>query len=170
VFISGREHGLTTFNLADLFEIAADAVPERTALVAGDDRRLSYADLDQRATRVGRHLVEAGVGPGDHVAVLSWNRAEWLEAMLGAFKARAVPVNVNYRYVEAELGYLLSDADAVALVAERSFLDAIERIRGQLPRLSHVVVIEDGSHVDGGAVRGRGRWGVARAGLRGSLG
>jgi 3-oxocholest-4-en-26-oate---CoA ligase len=153
VFISGREHGLTTFNLADLFEIAADAVPERTALVAGDDRRLSYADLDQRATRVGRHLVEAGVGPGDHVAVLSWNRAEWLEAMLGAFKARAVPVNVNYRYVEAELGYLLSDADAVALVAERSFLDAIERIRGQLPRLSHVVVIEDGSGLDGGAVR-----------------
>ncbi|HEV3353830.1 MAG TPA: AMP-binding protein, partial [Acidimicrobiales bacterium] len=143
MFISGREHGLTTFNLADLFEIAADAVPDRTALVAGE-RRLSYAELDQRATRVGRHLVEAGVGPGDHVAVLSWNRAEWLESMLGAFKARAVPVNVNYRYVEAELAYLLSDAAAVALVAERPFADAIERIRPELPKLHHVLVIDDG--------------------------
>lgn len=134
---------MTTFNLADLFEIAADAVPDRTALVAGE-RRLSYAELDQRATRVGRHLVEAGVGPGDHVAVLSWNRAEWLESMLGAFKARAVPVNVNYRYVEAELAYLLSDAAAVALVAERPFADAIERIRPELPKLHHVLVIDDG--------------------------
>jgi 3-oxocholest-4-en-26-oate---CoA ligase len=138
---------MTTFNLADLFEIAADAVPDRVALVAGD-RRLSYAELDERATRAGRHLRDAGVSPGEHVAVLSWNRAEWLETMLGVFKARAVPINVNYRYVEAELRHLLADSAAVALVAERSFLGALERIRHELPDLRHVVVIEDGSEAE----------------------
>ena len=137
---------MTTFNLADLFEIVADAVPDRTALVAG--RRLSYADLDGRSTRVGRHLVDAGIAPGEHVAVLSWNRAEWLETMLGVFKARAVPINVNYRYVDTELRYLLNDAAAVALVAERSFLDAVARIRPELPNVRHVVAIDDGSDTE----------------------
>ena len=91
-----------TFNLADLFEIVADAAPDRLALVAGDER-LTYAELDERANRVAHHLIARGIEPGDHVGIYSWNRAEWVEAMLGCYKARAVPINVNYRYVEAEL-------------------------------------------------------------------
>ena len=85
------------FNLADLYEIVADAVPDRLALVAGD-RRLTYAQLDERANRFAHHLLEHGVEPGDKVAIYSWDRAEWVEAMLGTYKARAVPINVNYRY------------------------------------------------------------------------
>jgi fatty-acyl-CoA synthase len=67
------------FQLADLFEIVVDTVPDRLALVAGDVR-LTYAELDARANRLAHALEERGVQPDDHVAVYSWNRAEWVEA------------------------------------------------------------------------------------------
>src|SRR6516165_8381307 len=108
------------FNLADLFEIVVDRAPDRLALVAGAARR-TYGELDERATRVAHHLQAAGVSPGDHVAVHAWNRAEWLEAELGIYKARAAVVNVNYRYVAGELAYLLENSDAVAIITERAF-------------------------------------------------
>ena len=139
------------FNLADLYEIVADAVPDRLALVAGD-RRLTYAQLDERASRFAHHLLDNGVGPGDKVAIYSWDRAEWLEAMLGAYKARAVPVNVNYRYVAHEARYILDDSDAAAVVFERVFSPVVNAIRGDLPRLHHAVVFEDGTNEDSDAV------------------
>src|SRR5262245_14474713 len=105
------------FNLADLFELVVDRVPDRPALVAGD-RRLTYGELDERANRFANYLRDVGVQPGAHVGIYSVNRAEWLEAMLGCFKARAVPINVNYRYVADELRYLFDNADLVALVFE----------------------------------------------------
>ena len=72
------------FNLADLFEIVVDTVPDRLALVAGDVR-LTYGELDERANRVAQHLRSAGIGAGDHVAILAWNRAEWIEAQHGRY-------------------------------------------------------------------------------------
>src|SRR5438132_13448079 len=90
------------FNLADLFEIVVDTVPDRLALVAGD-RRLTYAELDERASRIAHHLHDAGVAEGAWVGIHSYNRAEWLESMNGCLKARCVPVNVNYRYAATEL-------------------------------------------------------------------
>jgi fatty-acyl-CoA synthase len=133
-----------SYNLADLLEILAAAGPDRPALVAGGERR-TYRQLSERASRVGHHLAEAGVRPGEHVAILAHNRAEWIEAMLGAFKIRAVPIPVNFRYVAAELRHVLADSDSVALIGERSLLARVEEIRGELPELRHVVVLEDGS-------------------------
>src|SRR5512139_42750 len=132
-----------SYNLADLLEILAEAGPDRPALVA-DDVRLSYGELDRRASRVGHHLADAGVQPGEHVAILAYNRAEWIESMLGIFKIRAVPVPVNYRYVAGELRHVLSDSDSVAIIGERSLLARVEDVRDDLPKLRHVVVIEDG--------------------------
>ncbi|RAY11252.1 acyl-CoA synthetase [Actinomadura craniellae] len=133
-----------SYNLADLLEILAAAAPDRPALVAGD-RRLTYRELNERASRVGHHLAGAGVRAGEHVAILSWNRAEWLESMLGIFKIRAVPIPVNYRYVAGELRHVLTDSDSVALIGERSLLARVAEIRAELPKLRHVVVLEDGS-------------------------
>ncbi|WP_301174487.1 acyl-CoA synthetase [Actinomadura geliboluensis] len=133
-----------SYNLADLIEILAAAGPDRPALVAGTERR-TYRQLSERASRVGHHLAAAGVRPGEHVAILAYNRAEWIEAMLGAFKTRAVPIPVNYRYVAAELRHVLADSDSVALIGERSLLAKVEEIRGELPALRHIVVLEDGS-------------------------
>jgi fatty-acyl-CoA synthase len=137
--VSGR-----AFNLADLFEVVADACPERLALVAGD-ARLTYAELDARANRLAHHLLDHGVDPGDHVGIYAWNRAEWIEAMLAAYKARAVPINVNYRYVEDELRYVFDNADLVTLVFERSFAPRVQAVLPALPRLRHLIVVEDGS-------------------------
>jgi fatty-acyl-CoA synthase len=138
-----------TFNLADLFETTADAVGDRLALVAGDARR-TYAGLDDRATRLAHHLRGAGLAPGEHVAVLAWNRAEWLEAMLGCWKARLVPINVNYRYTADELRHVLADAEVTALVAESTLLAPLPNVAADLPRLRHVVAIDDGGPVPDG--------------------
>jgi len=133
-----------SYNLADLLEILAEAGPDRPALVAGDVR-LTCGELNARASRVGHHLAEAGVQPGEHVAILAWNRAEWIESMIGAYKIRAVPIPVNYRYVAAELRHVLYDSDSVALIGERSLLARVEEVRDELPKLRHVVVLEDGA-------------------------
>jgi 3-oxocholest-4-en-26-oate---CoA ligase len=137
------ERGSRVFNLADLYEIVVDTVPDRTALVAGDVR-WTYRQLDERANRFGHHLLDAGIGAGDHVAVLSWNRAEWIEAELGIYKARASVINVNFRYVADELRYMLENSDSVAIVFERSFAPMVAEVRGDTPKLRHFVVIDDG--------------------------
>jgi fatty-acyl-CoA synthase len=133
---------VTVFNLADLFEIVVDTVPQRTALVCGDER-LTYGQLDERANRFGHYLLDHGVAPGEKVGILSWNRTEWLEAMLGAYKARAVPINLNYRYTAPELRYVLDNADCVALVYERAFTAIVEEVVPDLPQLRELVVLDD---------------------------
>lgn len=137
----------TPFSLANLMAAVTDAVPDRIALVAGP-RRVTYRALHDRSTRLARHLVSAGVRPGENVAILSFNRAEWVESFLGVLRAGAVPVNVNYRYVAGELRHVLSDSHAVALIAEDSLATTVTAVRPDLPRLRHVLLLEDGSERD----------------------
>jgi len=133
-----------SFQLADLFEVVADTCPERLALVAADERR-TYRELDERANRLAHHLIDVGVAPGDAVAILSWNRAEWVESELGIYKARASVININYRYVADELRYMLENSDARVLILEKSFATVIAEIRHDAPKLEHFVVIDDGA-------------------------
>jgi acyl-CoA synthetase (AMP-forming)/AMP-acid ligase II len=107
----------TAFQIADLFESIAAAVPERTALVSGTTR-LTFAQLDERADRLAGVLRGKGVRPGDHVGLHLYNGHPFVEAMLALFKLRAVPINLNYRYVEAELRQLCADADLVGAFSE----------------------------------------------------
>src|SRR5688500_579990 len=111
---------MASLNLADLFEAAVDHCADREAVVVGDTR-LTYAQLDERANRLAHHLAGLGVGPRDFVGLQLINGTEYLEGMLAAFKIRAVPVNVNYRYVEAELRHLYTDAGLVALIVNERF-------------------------------------------------
>ena len=120
------------FNLADLWELVVDTVGHHEAVVDGD-RRFSYSDLELRANRLAHHLASLGVGPGDHVALYLHNCVEYLEGMIAAFKLRAVPINVNYRYVADELKYLLADADAVAILYHPEFTTKLEQIVDELP-------------------------------------
>ncbi len=138
---------MASFNLADLFESVVDVVPDRTALVAGPVR-LTFAELDRRANRLAHHLLDAGIGHGDHVGIHSFNRAEWVEGMWACFKIRAVPININYRYVEEELRYIADNADLKALIFERRFGPLVDAIAGELPQLQHYIVLEDDSHAD----------------------
>ncbi len=135
------------FNLADVYEIVAAAVPARIALVAGD-RRLTFAQLDERANRVANYLRDVGVEPGQHVGIYAYNRAEWMESMFGCFKARAVPINVNYRYVAEEIRYLFENADIVALIYEAEFGPQVASVLPTLAKLEHLVQLEDGTGVE----------------------
>ena len=135
------------YNIADLFERVADAVPERLALI-DRDRRLTFAELDAAANRIGHHLAANGIGPGDHVGVYGYNSEQWVQTMLGCFKIRAIPINVNFRYVADELAYIFDNAELVGLVYDRQFAPLVEEIRDRAPKLRCLVHIEDGSDAD----------------------
>jgi len=136
------------FNLADLFESVADAVPGQPAVVAGG-RRLTYAALDARANRLAHHLAGAGVGHGDRVGLQLANGSEYLEAMLACFKIRAVPVNVNYRYVASELRYLYHDAGLVGLVFHSRFAPAVGDAMAAMPERRALLEVPDGHRSSG---------------------
>ncbi|MFH8669534.1 acyl-CoA synthetase [Streptomyces anulatus] len=133
------------YNLADLFESVVDAVPDREALLyvdhpgTGAERRLTYAELDAAANRIAHHLIDAGIRPGEHLGLHLYNGVEYLQTVLGALKARIVPVNVNYRYVEEELVYLYRDADLAALVFDGEFDERVATAAPQAPGLRHLV-------------------------------
>ena len=139
------------FNIADMYEMVADKVPGRDALVCGD-QRATYLDLEQRANRLAHYLSSRGVGAGDHVGLYLYNCNEYLEGMLACFKIRAVPINVNYRYVEEELLYIFDNADMVACIHNREFSPHIAQIRGSAPDLATFVYVEDGSGADAAAI------------------
>jgi 3-oxocholest-4-en-26-oate---CoA ligase len=130
------------FNLADLFERVADAVPERVAVVCAADRR-TYAQLDERSTRLAHVLAGRGASPGTHVGLYMRNSIEHLEAMFACYKLRAVPINVNYRYVDDELAYLLGDADAVGIVHDAGVGDRAERVARRCPAIRFVLDVDD---------------------------
>jgi acyl-CoA synthetase (AMP-forming)/AMP-acid ligase II len=132
----------SSFNMADVWEMAADAVPEREALVVGQQRR-TYAELEDRANRLANHLAGRGVGPGDHVALYLENCAEYLEAMLATWKLRAVPVNVNHRYVADELRYLLDNSDAVGVVTQPSLAATVAAVVPEVPAVGFTLVTGD---------------------------
>jgi 3-oxocholest-4-en-26-oate---CoA ligase len=131
-------------NIADLFEHAADAVPERLALVCGD-AEISYAQLEARSNQLAHLLGGAGVGVGDHVGAYGRNSIELVETFLACYKLRAIPVNVNYRYVEAELRYLFGEAELRALVYDRQYGDKIAALLPDFADIGAVVAIDDGS-------------------------
>ena len=133
-----------TLNLADLFEQAVDHFGERECLVANGVRR-SYAQMEERSNRLAHHLAAQGIGPGDHVGIYAQNCVEWVETLWAVFKLRAVWININYRYVEDELRYLVGNADLKALVVERQYAPRVAAVRDALPAGAHVIWIEDGS-------------------------
>jgi acyl-CoA synthetase (AMP-forming)/AMP-acid ligase II len=135
------------WNLADLFESVVDRVAGRTALVCGAQRR-SYAELEERGNRLAHALAARGVAPGAHVGLYLTNCAEYVEAMIGCFKIRAVPVNVNFRYVEDELRYLIDDSEAVALLHDRGLGPRVAAVRARCPRLRSVLAVDDDSGAD----------------------
>lgn len=132
------------YTIGDLVEHSVDRVPNRVVLVQ-EDRSFTFRELEERANRLAHHLQSVGVGPGDKVAVYSRNTIEAVEAMVAIFKIRAVMVNVNFRYVSAELEYLLDNSDAVAVIHERRYSDVLEQTLPRTPGVRHCLVIEDGT-------------------------
>src|SRR3984893_13902951 len=139
--------GSVALNIADLAEHAIDAVPDRVALICGDEQ-LTYAQLEEKANRLAHYLLDQGVQKDDKVGLYCRNRNEIVIAMLGIVKAGAILVNVNYRYVEGELRYLFDNSDMVALVHERQYSDRVANVLPDTPNVKTILVVEDGSAND----------------------
>ena len=123
-------------NMADLFEHAVDAFPERTALICGD-RQLTYSELEDEANRLAHHLAAQGVGPGDHVGLYARNSIAAVETLLAVIKLRAVAININYRYLASELEYHLRDGDLSALIHDQDLAEIVDAVaRPGLPRVT----------------------------------
>lgn len=129
-------------NIADLFEHAVDAAPDVPVVKVGD-RAMTLGQLEAEANRLAHYLQSRGVGAGDHVAIYSKNSLEYVVGIIAITKIRAVNVNVNYRYVEAELDYLFDNADVKALLVERSYAPLVAACYPKHDLLEHVVVIPD---------------------------
>src|SRR4051794_6175801 len=149
------------FNLAQVFDAIADAVPDRECIVFRD-RRLTRREVNERTNRLANVLADAGLGARpegraglaghesheDHLAIYCHNGNEYLESMVGAFKARVAPVNVNYRYVAEELQYLLANSGAKAVVYHSQFAPTLAEVLPALPELTTLLQVEDESGHD----------------------
>jgi 3-oxocholest-4-en-26-oate---CoA ligase len=134
----------SAWNLATAFESVADSLADRIALIQGD-RRVSWRDFDDRAARIAQAFTAAGLEPGAKVASYLYNCNEYTEALYGTFKMRGIPANVNYRYLEDELVYLLDNSDAEALLFHGSLGDHVAKVRDRAPKVKLWVQVDDGS-------------------------
>ncbi len=145
------------FNLAQVHEAVAAVIPDRECIVWGD-RRLTFAQVTERTRRLANHLLSTGLtvhaerdalqgheSGQAHLACYLHNGNEYLEAMLGSYKARVAPFNVNYRYVAEELRYLLNDAGARAIVFHSAFADQLAAVLPDLPQLEVLLQVADAS-------------------------
>ncbi len=141
------------YNIADLFEHTVDAVPDRLCVI-DRDRSFTFSELDERGNRFGHFLAARGIGEGDHVGIYAMNSEQWVTAMLGCLKVRAVPINVNYRYVEDELAYIIENAGLVACVFDQEYTERLSHVADRSPALHTFVHIEDDSGLDAAGLLG----------------
>ena len=134
------------FNAADIFEGVVKRIPDREAVVLGNTR-FTYKELDARANKAAHALKKLNVSKGSHIGIYAFNCIEWLEIMLGAYKLCAIPININYRYVEEELKYLIDNADMEAIFFHKQFSEKLLNISKDLPLLKTYVSIDDQSDI-----------------------
>jgi fatty-acyl-CoA synthase len=137
---------------ATLWESVADALPEGLAVVRGE-RGVRWAQLDERASRLAAALEDLGVGREAKVAIVAYNTPEHLEAVFAAYKLRACPINLNFRYQARELAEVLEDSECEVVVYHGSLAEHVGSARDMARRLRAVIQIDDGSPLLDGAFR-----------------
>ncbi len=138
---------MNEINLASAWEIVADLHGDRLALRCGGTAR-TWTEFEARSARLAGALAEVGIGAGDNVACALYNGNEYLEAEFAAFKVRAAPCNVNYRYVESELAYLIDNCDAKAVFFDHALTERFDAVRGQLPGVRRWIRVGGGDCPD----------------------
>lgn len=115
-------------SFATLWEALADEIGDQEAVVTGESRR-TWTEYEDRSARLAGAFVEAGLGPDSKVGLYLLNGNEYLESQFASMKIRGVPVNINYRYLDDELLYLLENSDAEALVFHSSLAERVARVK-----------------------------------------
>ncbi len=135
-------------HFATVWESIADEIPDTVAITHGDDAR-TWAEFDDRSARIAQAFTTAGLGPDSKIALYMFNCNEYMEAHYAAFKMRGPAVNVNYRYLDEELWYLLDNSDSEAFVFHSSLADRVARVVDRLPKLKLLIEVDDGPPADG---------------------
>jgi 3-oxocholest-4-en-26-oate---CoA ligase len=129
-------------NFATVLETVADVRAGRTAVTHGDRGR-TWAELDERASRLAGFLAGRGIGTESRVAIALYNGIEYLESVFAVLKLRAIPVNVNYRYRPDEMRHLLNDAQVAAIIFDASLGATVAQARSEAPALRTLVQVGD---------------------------
>jgi 3-oxocholest-4-en-26-oate---CoA ligase len=130
-------------HFATVWESIADAIPDLPAVTHGSTTR-TWRDYDDRAARIAATLTDAGIGAGAKVSLFMYNSNEFMESQFGVFKMRGVPINVNYRYLDDELWYLLDNSDSEAIIFHSSLGERVARVAERLPKLTLLIEVDDG--------------------------
>ncbi len=138
---------MSSWNLADCLDTVAEVRGAEDALIQGAARR-SWAQLERRARNLAAWMLERGVSHQGKLAIYTYNHPAYMESVYAGFKAAMVPVNVNYRYREEELRYLLDNADAEVVVVHEDFAPMLARIQDKLPVLRAALVVSERDEVD----------------------
>ncbi|HIH40506.1 MAG TPA: AMP-binding protein [Halobacteria archaeon] len=115
---------LYTYN--SILESIVKTIPSKVAFIQGE-RRETWKDFDAKTNRIANGLLDLGVKKGERVAISGFNSIEWMEAYIGASKIGLVPVNLNPRFLDDEIRYILDDSDSVVLFIEDRWIDIIEK-------------------------------------------
>ncbi|MFG1929312.1 acyl-CoA synthetase [Mycobacterium sp. NPDC048908] len=150
----------TQFTVPHAADAVASSIGDREFIIQGN-RRYTYAQIVERSNRLAAYLHARGLGchaerselaghevGQDLLGIYAYNGPEYVEAMLGSWRARVAPFNVNYRYVKSELQYLLADSGATALVYHAAFAPRVAEVLPDLPRLRVLIQIADASGND----------------------
>jgi fatty-acyl-CoA synthase len=127
---------------ASVWEAISDFVGDAPAISCGNTNR-TWSEYENRAARLSASFVQAGLKPDSKIGIFLYNSNEYLETQFAGFKMRGVPINVNYRYLDDELLYLLDNADAEALVFHSSLGDRVARIAHRLPKIRLLIQVRD---------------------------
>jgi 3-oxocholest-4-en-26-oate---CoA ligase len=123
------------WNFGDLLDDNATLLgSEDPALIHGD-RIVSWPEMSARSNNVARALLDRGAQPGDKIGFYLRNQPEYVEGLAAAFKARLTQVNVNYRYLDDELSYIIDNSDSAIVLYDVEFRDNVERVRERLPKV-----------------------------------
>lgn len=138
---SAARGGASRFNLGELFDLVADAAPERTAVIWGDER-VRYGELRERSDRFAAFMRRAGIRRGDTVGIMMQNSPVFLQALIACWKLGAISFTINYRYVASELVYLLKDAEASAIIQDEDYVAIVDTVLPEIKPLKLRMAVE----------------------------
>jgi fatty-acyl-CoA synthase len=132
---------MENWNFGDIFDALDEVMPAKAPALIHDDCTLAWGDFARRTNNLARALVERGAKPNDKIAIYTRNCAEYLESLVAAFKARLVHVNVNFRYLDDELAYIMDNSDAKFVVFGSEFAERAAGLTGKCPQVTHWIQI-----------------------------
>jgi len=136
----------TKITIGKLLEEKAKEYPDKEAIIF-KDRRITYKELNEKAERLANFLMNKGIGRGDKVSIWLPNLPEWVVAWFAVPKIGAVVVPTDPWYKSGEIQYMFDDSDTKAVITTDShgkydFLDILEEVKPDLPRLEQIVLLE----------------------------